>query len=126
MLSPFAQKIAAWVVCLGFAFLSLAYLNGAFFGAWVAGGPPNGNPLGWERRALGQLAFSAAALMLSVGSYKLISRLPKWPRTPLALLAIGIALASSPYAGRFLLQDSCLDQGGKWSNDHLICTKAAK
>ena len=126
MHSPLAQRIASWFVCVGFAFLSVAYLNGAFFSTWVAGGPPNENPLGWERRALGQLAFSAAAMLLSIGSYKLISRLPNWPRSSVALIATGIVLALSPYAGRLMLQKNCLTQGGKWSNDHLICTKVAQ
>jgi hypothetical protein len=120
------QKIAAWVVCLGFAFLCLAYLNGAFFSAWVASGPPNDNPLGWQRRSLGQLAFSLAALLLSVGSYKLASRLPKWSYSALVTLLLGICVALSPYIGRFILQDSCLDQGGKWSSDQLICIGAAR
>jgi hypothetical protein len=119
-----AQKAAAWVVSLGFAFLSLAYFNGAFFSAWVAGGPPNDNPLGWERRALGQLAFSVAALVLSVASYRLVSRLPKFSRSAVAMTLIGVLVALSPYLGRFILQDKCLDNGGRWSNDHLICVGA--
>jgi hypothetical protein len=126
MPSLFSQKVASWVICSGFAILSLMYLNGAFFSAWVSGGPPNDNPLGWERRAIGQLALSVAALVLSIGSYRLISRLPKWSKSSIALVAVGITLALSPYAGRLALQESCFSHGGKWSNDQLICIKEAK
>jgi hypothetical protein len=116
------QRVASWVVSLGFIVLGLAYLNGAMFSAWMAGGPPNPYPLGWERRAMGQLCFSAASFVLAIGSYKLVASLPIWRRLPFALVIIGIALAIAPYLGRFLLQDMCLDRGGQWSNETLECT----
>jgi hypothetical protein len=116
------QRIASWVVCVGFAVLGLLYLNGAFFSAWVAGGPPTEYPLGWERRALGQLSFSVASFLLAVGSYKIVVALPTWRRVPTMLVVIGLALIVAPYIGRFVLQDQCLDRGGKWSNLTLECT----
>jgi hypothetical protein len=109
------------VVALGFVVLGLAYLNGALFSAWMSGGPPNPHPLGWERRSIGQLCFSVASFVLSVGSYKLLVSLPVWRRLPVALIVIGIGIAIAPYVGRFLLQDRCLDAGGRWSNITLEC-----
>jgi hypothetical protein len=124
MPSRSAQKLAAWVLSLGFAVLSVAYLNGAVFSAWVAGGSPNDNPLGWERRALGQLTLSVASMILSIGSYRLVSRLPEWSRSAIVILLLGVLVAMSPYFGRFVLQDKCLDNGGRWSNDQLVCIGA--
>jgi hypothetical protein len=115
------QRLATWAVSLGFVALALMYLNGAFFSAWMSGGPPNPHPLGWERRALGQLSLSAACFVLAVGSFGLVRSLPSLRRVPLALLTIGVVLALAPYVGRFLLQDGCLDQGGQWSNLTLEC-----
>ena len=122
MLHHLLQRIAGLLVSLGFIFIGLVYLNGAFFSAWLSGGPPNPYPLGWERRAIGQLVFSVAAFVLAVGSYKVIVALPNWRRPPVVLVFIGIAIALTPFAGRFLLQDQCLDQGGQWSNRTLECT----
>jgi len=116
------QRIAGLLVSLGLIFIGLVCLNGAFFRAWMSGGPPNPYPLGWERRAIGQLVFSVAAFVLAVGSYKVIVALPNWRRPPVVLVFIGIAIALTPFAGRFLLQDQCLDQGGQWSNRTLECT----
>jgi hypothetical protein len=115
------QGTASWVLMLGFMVLGLMYLNGAFFSAWVAGGPPNSHPLGWERRALGQLAFSLASFTLAVGSFKLVRELPVRKRSSFALVLAGIVLAVSPYVDRLVLQDKCLDQGGQWSNLTLEC-----
>lgn len=116
-----SQRIASWVVCLGFVALGLLYLNAAFFSAWVAGGPPNTNPVGWERRALGQLSVSVASFILSVGSYKLVISLPSWRPIPVAIVLGGLVFSVAPYIGRFVLQDQCLDSGGQWSNLELIC-----
>jgi hypothetical protein len=115
------QRIVGWVVSLGFIYLGLMYLNGAFFSAWMSGGPPNPHPLGWERRALGQLGFSLASFILAAGSYKLIVSLPSWRRVPMVLVLIGFAIAVTPLVGRFMLQDQCLDRGGQWSNLTLEC-----
>jgi hypothetical protein len=122
MQPPNVQRLASWAVALGFVVLGLLYLNGAIFSAWVAGGPPNAHPLGWERRALGQLSFSAACFVLAAGSFKLVVALPAWRRLPVVLVALGVALGVAPYAGRLVLQDKCLDGGGKWSNLTLECT----
>jgi hypothetical protein len=115
------QVTASWVLMVGFVVLGLMYLNGAFFSAWVAGGPPNPHPLGWERRALGQLAFSLASFTLAVGSFMLVQALPVWKRSWVILVLAGIVLAVSPYVGRLVLQDKCLDRGGQWSNLTLEC-----
>jgi hypothetical protein len=116
------QRVASWVVSLGLIALGLLYLNGAFFSAWMSGGPPSPYPIGWERRALGQLSFSLASFILAVGSYKLVVSLPAWRRLPIALIFAGLAMLLAPYVGRFVLQDQCLDRGGQWSNLTLECT----
>jgi hypothetical protein len=115
------QRAASWIILAGFVLLGLLYLNGAIFSAWVSGGPPNQYPLGWERRAMGQLSFSLASFVLAIGSYKLIASLPVWRRLPMVLVLLGIALLVAPYIGRFVLQDKCLDNGGQWSKLTLEC-----
>ena len=121
MTPSLVQRCASWIVCIGFVVLGLLYLNGAIFSAWVAGGPPNSNSLGWERRALGELSFSLAAFVLAIGSYKLVTGLPVWRRNPVFVVAAGVALAFAPYVGRFIFQDQCLDMGGRWRNLELVC-----
>jgi hypothetical protein len=116
------QRAASWVMLTGFVLFGLQYLNGAVFSAWMSGGPPNPHPLGWERRAIGQLSLSLASFVLAIGSYRLIVTLPAWRRLPVALVLLGIVLLVTPYIGRFLLQDKCLDSGGQWNNLTLECT----
>lgn len=111
-----------WLVLLGFICLALLYLNGAFFSAWVSGGPPNPYPIGWGRRALGQLCFSGAALCLGIGLFGLIRTAPKVGRFSLASLSLGLFLIAAPYIGRFIIADRCLDQGGSWSAQTLQCS----
>lgn len=120
------RKFASLGVSLGLLALGLLYLNNAFFSLWVASGPPNAHPMGWERRALGQLAWSVAAFTFSGASYRLLQALPRWPRSALVLLAAGSCLAMAPHVARILLQDRCLDQGGQWSNTHLECSTTAR
>ena len=117
------QRLAGWLVSLGFVALGLLYLNAAFFSAWLSGGPPNPHPTGWGRLALGQLTFSVASFILAAGSYKLVVSLPAWRRASVVVVLAGLALLIAPYIGRFVLQDQCLDQGGRWSNLTLECTK---
>jgi hypothetical protein len=117
------QRTAAWIVTAGFLALGLAYLNGAVFSAWVAGGPPGLYPTGWERRALGQLGFSLGSFILAVGSFRLIGGLPQWRRGALVVVFLGIGVAAVPYIGRLFLERSCLSQDGEWSNLTLECTR---
>jgi hypothetical protein len=117
------RSLASWVVMLGFVVLGLLYLNGAIFSAWVSGGPPNPYPVGWSRRALGQLSFSVASFVLAVGAFRLVRSLPAWRRSAMALVVLGLAFLVAPYAGRFVFQDQCLDSGGRWSNLTLECVR---
>ena len=116
------QQVARWVALVLFVFLCLAYLNSAVFSAWVSDGPPNPYPLGWSRRALGHLSFSFAALLFGLALFIGISQAPKIKKTPLVLLAVGFCFVVAPYAGRFILEDKCLDSGGSWSEDAIQCS----
>ena len=108
---------------LAFIALAFLYLNSAIYSAWVSGGSPNPYPVGWSRRALGHLSFSLAAVFLGAGLFRGIGRFPSFGRVALVLLAIGVGFVAAPYVGRFVLADSCLDQGGRWSNQTLQCEK---
>ena len=122
MVGPRSQRVASWVVSLGFVALGLLYLNAALFSAWMSGGPPNPYPLGWQRLAVGQLGLTVASFVLAIASYKLVVSLPKWRRVPLVFTLAGLALAAAPYAGRLLLEHQCLQIGGAWSNVTLECS----
>jgi hypothetical protein len=117
------RAVIRWAVLAGFAYLALAYLNSAFYSAWVSGGPPNPHPLGWSRRALVHLSFSLAAVFLGVGLFRATPRLPSLSRSDFAIVAIGVALVVAPYVGRFVLAQSCSLEGGRWSNETIECEK---
>lgn len=111
-----------WCVLFVFVCTALLYLNSAVYSGWISGGPPNPYPIGWSRRALGHLCFSAAALFIGIGLFRFILTFPKVGRGALALLVIGLILIAVPYIGRFALADRCLDQGGSWSNQTIQCS----
>lgn len=113
---------ARWCALFVFVCIALLYLKSAVYSAWMSGGPPNPYPIGWSRRALGHLCFSAAALFIGIGLFRFILTFPKVGRGALALLAIGLILTAAPYIGRFVLADRCLDQGGSWSNQTIQCS----
>lgn len=120
------QRLAAWMLCLVLLCVGALFLNGAFFSAWMANGPPNEHPLGWERRALAPLCFAAVGFVLSAGIFKVVSVFPTLTRSTLVVVLVGLALAAAPYIGFFILQDRCQDDGGAWSRDHLECNAVAR
>jgi hypothetical protein len=117
------RSFSKWIVLLAFIALALLYLNSAIYSAWVSGGPPNPYPVGWSRRALGHLSFSLAATFLGASLFRGIGHFPFISRATLVLLTIGLGFVAAPYVGRFVLADSCLDQGGRWSNETFQCEK---
>jgi hypothetical protein len=117
-----SRQIVRWLVLSAFIVLALLYLNSSIHSAWVSGGPPNPYPLGWSRRALGQLVFSLAALCFGAGLFKGIRTFPKATKGSAAFIALGAILVMSPYAGRFMLEDKCLDRGGSWNRETIQCS----
>lgn len=116
------KHVTSWGALAIFVFLFFAYLNSAVYSAWVSGGPPTPYPLGWLRRALGHLSFSAAALSVGFALFIGIRQMPKLKKTPLVLLAVGLCLIAAPYVGRAILEDKCVDNGGSWSKSTLQCS----
>lgn len=117
-----SRQIVRWLVLGAFILLALLYLNSSIYSAWVSVGPPNPYPLGWLRRALGYLGFSLAALCFGIGMFKGIGTFPKATRGSAAFIMLGAILAMSPYAGRFVLEDKCLDRGGSWNRETIQCS----
>ncbi len=78
--------------------------------------------IGWSRRALGHLCFALAALFVGVGLFVGIRTFPKLGKGAIALTVIGILLSVSPYIGRFILNDGCLDRGEKWNHEAIQCS----
>ena len=116
-----ARAVLKWAALLALIGVGLLYLNGAAFSAWMSGGPPNPHPVGWGRRALGQLCFSLSAFVAASGSFVLIGKLPSLSKAGISLLIAAVALAAAPYVGRVVVAASCVDNGGQWSNLTLEC-----
>ena len=116
------KHVTRWLILVAFVILSLLYLNSAFYSAWVSGGPPNPYPIGWSRRALGHLCFALAALIIGIGLFKGIKTLPKFGKGAIVFVVIGALLALTPYLGRYLLIDACLDRGEKWNHEAIQCS----
>ena len=116
------RQLTSWLALVACIVLALLYLNSSIYSAWVSGGPPNPYPLGWSRRALGQLGFALAAVCFGIGLFKGIRAFPRLTPGAVAFVALGALLASSPYIGRFVLTDACLDRGGSWNRDTLQCS----
>jgi hypothetical protein len=117
------RSVAEWLALSALVVVGFMYLNGAFFAAWVAGGPPTDYRLGWERRSLAHLSFSAAAFVASAAVFRLIGRLPKKDTPAYVLLVLTATLVAAPYIGRFILASSCVSSGSRWSNLTIECTK---
>ena len=105
-----------------FVVAALLYLNSAVYSAWVSGGPPNPYPLGWSRRALGHLCFALASLFIGIGLFIGIRTFPKPSNSSMASIIIGVLLVASPYIGRFILIDGCLERGEKWNHEAIQCS----
>ena len=116
------RQIVRWLVLGAFIVLALLYLNSSFYGAWVSGGPPNPFPLGWSRRALGHLGFSLAAMCFGIGLFKGVRTFPRATKGSAAFIVVGAILALSPYIGRFVLMDKCLDRGESWNRGTIQCS----
>ena len=117
-----SRQFVRWLVLGAFIVLALLYLNSSIYSAWVSGGPPNPYPLGWSRRALGHLGFSLAALCFGIGLFKGIRVFPRATNGSAAFIVLGAVLAISPYIGRFVLMDKCLDRGESWNRETIQCS----
>ena len=111
-----------WLVLIVFIIVALLCLASSIYSAWVSGGAPNPYPLGWSRRAIGHLCFALAALTFGLGVFKGIQTFPRATAGSAAFIVLGALLALSPYIGRFVLFDSCLDRGGGWNREMLQCS----
>jgi len=99
------------------------YLSGAFFSAWVSGGPPNDYPEAWAHRALLNLCFSIATLLGGVAAFRLIGSFPKIGVMTVVLGALALAFVVVPYGRAFLDADRCLDSGGRWNDGNYLCER---
>ncbi len=115
-------RLIRWLVLLAFIIVAFLYLYSSIYSAWVSGGPPNLYPLGWYRRATGHLCFALAALFFGVGLFKGINTFPRATNGSAAFIVLGALLVISPYIGRFVLIDKCLDRGGSWNSETIQCS----
>jgi len=116
------RRLIKWLVLIAFIMVALLYLNSSIYSAWVSGGSPNPYPLGWSRRAIGNLCFALAALSFGLALFKGIQTFPRATKGSAAFIVLGALLVLGPYIGRFVLIDSCLDRGGSWNRETLQCS----
>ena len=116
------RRLIKWLVLIAFIIVALLYLNSFIYSAWVSGGPPNPYTLGWSRRATGHLCFALASLSFGLGLFKGVQTFPRATAGTAAFIVLAALLALSPYIGRFVLIDTCLDRGGSWSRGSLQCS----
>ena len=95
-------------------------LNGAIFALWVAGGPPTPNPEGWTFIAGNRLAWAVASFLTGFALFFLLRLGRPVSRYAVAAIVAAALLTAYPYAREFLVSDSCLDSGGKWSELHCV------
>jgi hypothetical protein len=116
------RKTIRWLVLIAFIIVALLFLKSSIYSAWVSGGPPNPYPLGWSRRAIGHLCFALAALFFGLGLFKGIHTFPRSTRGSAVFIVLGALLVISPYIGRFVSIDKCLDRGGSWNHETIQCS----
>ena len=117
-----SRQFVRWLVLSVFIILALLFLNSSIYSVWVSEGPPNPYPLGWSRRAIGHLCFALAALCFGIGLFKGIRTFPRSTNGSAAFIVLGAILAISPYIGRFVLMDKCLDRGESWNREMSQCS----
>ena len=120
-ISVFRQFIR-WLVFIIFIMVALLYLYSSLYSVWVSGGASNPYTPGWSRRATGDLCFAAAALFFGIGLFKGIRTFPAATKASAAFILLGAILSISPYVGRFVLIDKCLDRGGSWNHRTIQCS----
>jgi hypothetical protein len=120
-LSIFRQFLR-WLALLIFMILALLYLNTSIYSIWVSGGPSNPYAVGLIRHAIGNLCFAVAALFFGIGLFKGIRTFPAATKGSAAFILLGAIVAISPYVGRFVLIDKCLDRGGSWNHGTNQCS----
>jgi len=116
------RRLIKWLVLIAFIVVALLYLNSSIYNAWVSGGPPNPYPPGWSRRAIGHLCFAAASLSFGLGLFKGIQTFPRATNGTAVFIVLGALLALSPYIGRFVSIDNCMDRGESWNRETLQCS----
>jgi hypothetical protein len=120
-----AKNILRWIALLGLIGLGLLYLNSTMFSLWAAGGPPTEVPNAWLYRALVHFGFSVALFATAIFIFKVLKPGFSFKDKKIQyiwLVVIAVTIGYPPIK-KFILIDSCLDSGGKWSPDHFECQR---
>ena len=120
---PAVRSVFAWLALVAALVVSLLFLNGAVFSAWMSGGPPNPYPQGWAMRSLGQLSWAASAAIGGWAVFRILRDAPVLRRATIVLAVLAGALAVFPSTNQFLQIDRCLDSGGRWNYEGLQCER---
>jgi hypothetical protein len=121
--SSVIRRLLKWLVLVAFIAVALFYLNGAIYSARLSEGLQSPYPSGWLRQAAGQLCYAFASLSFGLGLFKGIQTFPRATSGSAALIVLAALLVLGPYAGRFILFDKCLDQGGSWNRETIQCSE---
>jgi hypothetical protein len=120
---PVAIGIVRWVVGIGAIYIGLIYLNSFAANIWAAGGPPTDIPQYFLWRAWVALGASVAAFSVSAASFMAIRSAPtrRQLRNATILGLVALVAFGTPYIVRLIMQDDCLDEGGRWSVESQAC-----
>lgn len=117
------RRVLSWLALASMVAISLLLLNSALFSAWMSGGPPNPYPDGWALRSLAFVVWSVTAAIAAAALFHVIRRESSVGKPLLIVLTVCMALSVTPFLAREVLIDKCLDAGGRWNADGLVCER---
>jgi len=116
------RRLGRWLALAACIAVALLFLYGAIYSAWASGQESNAYALGWTRQAAAYACFALAALCSGIGLFRGIRTFPESTRGAAVFIVLAGVLALTPFIGRYLLIDSCLDRGGSWDREAIQCS----
>lgn len=117
------MNIIRWILLVTMIFFALFHLNGSFFSYWAAGGPPTDFPNVWRHQGLVRFGYSIASFCVGMIFFKTFKKGFSFRKNKMIFVwfTIFIMSLSWPPIKQFIDIDSCLDNGGQWSEEYYEC-----
>lgn len=116
--------IGRWLALITCIVFGLLYLNGAASSWWLSWGPPTDYPKVWEHRSIVRLGYSLSLLFTGIMLFIALKENYNFRQSLFKYIWLVVVLVSLffPSVREFMLIDSCLDSGNKWSEIHFECS----